>query len=65
MAHGIHQAYPLLSSPFPCLQTRAAAVEAPPSTADWAALAAELDSKSPLEIMDNVRRRTAGPAAAA
>lgn len=31
----------------------AAAVEAP--SADWAALAASLDTKSPLEIMDNVR----------
>lgn len=33
-------------------RTHAAVVEAP-ATADWAALAAELDSKSPLEIMDN------------
>ncbi len=37
------------------LQTHAAAVEAP-ATVDWAALAKELDTKSPLEIMDNVSR---------
>lgn len=34
----------------------AAAVEAPPAAQlDWEALAAEMDNKSPLEIMDHVR----------
>jgi hypothetical protein len=35
------------------MQNHAAAVEAP-AAVDWAALAKELDPKSPLEIMDNV-----------
>lgn len=35
----------------------AAAVEAPPAAQlDWETLAAEMDSKSPLEIMDHVRK---------
>lgn len=36
------------------MQLRAAAVEAPPAAVDWAGAAKELDTKSPLEIMDHV-----------
>jgi hypothetical protein len=61
----MHRCLPLLwcahslscSGKHPLQVNAAAAVEAPPaaaSTVDWAGAAAELDSKSPLEIMDHV-----------
>ena len=40
-------------APSRCVQVSAATVDAPSST-DWAAVAQELDQKSPLEIMDRV-----------
>ena len=49
----VHQGFLPYTQLLSLAQTRAAAVEAP-ATADWAALAKELDTKSPLEIMDNV-----------
>ena len=43
-----------LPPPPPLPQVTAAAVEAPAQQLDWEALAAEMDGRSPLEIMDHV-----------
>ena len=46
-------------TPVAPLQVRATAVDAPTAAVDWEAVAAELDTKSPLEIMDHVSLRGA------
>ena len=44
-----------MPTPAPLLQVIAAAAVAAPPALDWEKVAADLDLKSPLEIMDHVR----------